>query len=82
MEKITFYDHMQESEAIDPLTVNEKYYQATVEAFGEVIEEDAVRLVLVNTRWHHSNGSERIEDTWFIVKGAIISRVKLEEVKA
>jgi len=82
IEHIVFFDHMQESEAIDPLTVNTKYPQATAEAWGEVIEEDDVRIVLMNTRWHHSCGSVRIEDTWFIIKGAIISRTKLEKVKS
>lgn len=77
-EKIRFYDHMQESEAIDPVTVNEKYHQAIIEAWGEVIEEDDIRLVLVNTKYYHSNGSQRVEDTWFIVKGAIIERKKVD----
>jgi hypothetical protein len=78
MEYLKFYDHMQESDAIDPSTINEKYHQAIVEAWGEVIEEDDIRLVLVNTKWHHSNGSVRVEDTWFIVKGCIIERKKVE----
>jgi hypothetical protein len=80
IEHVIFWDHMQESEAIDPLTVKTKYPQAKAEAWGEVIEEDDVRIVLMNTRWHHSCGSTRIEDTWFICKGAIISRTRLEEV--
>ena len=81
MEYIKFWDHMQESDAIDPLTVNTKYPQAYAEAWGEVVEEDDTRVVLMSTRWFHSCGSVRIEDTWFIVKGAIIERKKLEEVK-
>lgn len=77
MELIKFYDHMQESEAIDPAKIN-SYQQAVVEAWGEVLYEDDNRIVLVNTKWYHSDGSVRIEDTWFIVKGAIISRQKVE----
>ena len=80
MECIRFYDHMQESESIDPTTLG-SYKQAICEAWGEVVEENDVRVVLMNTRWYHSHGSERIEDTWFIVKGAIISRQKFELVK-
>jgi predicted phosphohydrolase len=75
MERIKFYDHMQESNSIDPDGLS-KYPQAIVEAWGEVVEEDDVRVVLVNTKWYHSDGTKRIEDTWFIVKGAIISRGK------
>jgi hypothetical protein len=71
---------MQESDSIAPADLKTKYKQAEVDAWGEVIAEDDVRVVLVNTKWYHCNGSERIEDTWFIVKGAIISREKMVSV--